>query len=352
MRRTRPALKALETIAAGDGPPAAEALVSMARLGHRSGRLSEALDAHDDYRRLNAALAVAYVGERAEEDRLLAMLREAASPTERVYLAAALAILTQPTGAVELHTELSAAASLLEFDKRLDIFFLHRFLQMAILDGLAASKADGAEFLKAWHAETEPLEPVPKPVAAEAKRKPTAVHEPRAEAKAKRQDSTSTVASETLNVFLSYSHRDEKMREKLGEHLAPLVDEGLIRIWHDREIEAGADWEGEINHEIAAADMILMLVSASFLNSRYCRKELQTSLQRRGTGKAVAIPIILRDCEWTSVFNTTQYKIQALPRDDRPVAGGSWPNHDAAYAAIEKELRAKAEKMRGRRQDG
>jgi hypothetical protein len=135
------------------------------------------------------------------------------------------------------------------------------------------------------------------------------------------------------------------MREKLYQHLSPLMDSGLIRIWHDRKIEAGGNWEGEINKEIGTADIILLLVSASFLNSRYCRKELIRALDQRDAGKSLPIPIILRPCDWSSVFNLDTYKTQALPRDNRPVAGGGWPNQDAAFATITKELRAKIERM-------
>jgi hypothetical protein len=57
------------------------------------------------------------------------------------------------------------------------------------------------------------------------------------------------------------------------------------------------------------------------------------------------IPIILRPSEWQIVFNLPKYKPQALPRDNKPVAGGGWKNQDAAYTAIAKELRAKFERM-------
>ena len=153
------------------------------------------------------------------------------------------------------------------------------------------------------------------------------------------------VSPPPLRVFISYSHKDEKMRVKLGEHLAPLVHDGLIRIWHDREIEAGADWAGEIDREISEADVILLLVSAPFLNSQYCRRELLQALEQRSTGKSLPIPIILRHCDWTTVFNRGDYKTQALPRDDRPVAGGRWPNQDAAFAVIAKELRAQIQRL-------
>jgi hypothetical protein len=258
--------------------------------------------------------------------------------------------LGRPNGAADLNRELIAMASTRAFDDRLDIFFMHRYLQVATLEGLQAGGAETADLCQVWRDELEPLQPVPNPLEVKISATPSAAHgQPPSVAeitKTGRIVGPGAAQQASLNVFVSYSHHDEKMRVKLGQHLAPLVDDGLIRIWHDREIEAGADWEGEINNEIAAADIILLLVSASFLNSRYCRSELQKALKLRGAGKALPIPIILRDCDWTSVFNTAQYKIQALPRDDRPVAGGSWANHDAAYATIVKELRAKIEKLR------
>ena len=48
------------------------------------------------------------------------------------------------------------------------------------------------------------------------------------------------------------------------------------------------------------ATFILLLVSASFINSRYCRKELQTALTLRDRKRSLAVPIILRPCDWES----------------------------------------------------
>ena len=341
------ALRALQAVAGGTDTAASGAMVSMARMGSRDGEVSSALDSQDPYRRLNAALAVGYLNDKAQGSRLEAMLGEAASPLERMMVSAAMAMLGRPNGASSLHGELVAAASAPEYDKHLDVFFLHRYLQLAILDAFAACGSEGAELLKTWRAELEPLEPVPTPVKAEISQKTSS---------APAQESVTTGPSRTvravgsgtappvpLNVFLSYSHRDEKMRDELGAHLASLVNDGLIKIWHDREIEAGDDWEGEINKEIAGADIVLLLVSARFIESPYCRKELKKALEQRGAGETVAIPIILKPCEWMSVFNSANYKLQALPRDNKPVSGGKWPNHDAAYTEIVKELRTKIE---------
>jgi len=345
------ALIALNAVADGEDTTAgAEAVVSLARLGNRHAQLTKLLDSHDHYSRLNAALAVAYLGDRTALDRLVAMQREVATPLERIYLGAALAMLGKPNGSAELNTELVAAAGSQDFEKRVDLFFVHRYLQAAVLNGLAAGGEQSSHYFNAWRAELEPLDPMPqpielavsKPATASPKRVPVVMT-----ASGVEQAEPCEAVTGPLKIFISYSHKDEKMRAKLGEHLAPLMDEGLIRIWHDREIEAGADWEGEINKEIGAADIVLLLVSASFLNSRYCRKELLRAIEQRSRSKSLPIPIILRPCDWTSVFNRGDYKTQALPRDDRPVAGGRWPNQDAAFTAIAKELRTKIERMRG-----
>lgn len=337
------AVKALKEVSDVAGFASSEALVSLARLGHRHEQLTEMLDSHDYYRRLNAALALAYLSDKSAFKRLLAMQREASKPLERIYLAAALAMLGKTNGATELNAELVAAGGAKDFENRVDLFFLHHYLQSAALDGLAAGGAQSR--LNAWRAEMEPLDPIPQPVVL----KPEAVARQSSEARWPRTGEHSkpeAAVANPLNVFISYSHKDERMRAKLGQHLASLVDEGLIRIWHDREIEAGADWGGEINNEIGSADIILLLVSASFLDSRYCRKELLRALEQRSAGKSLPVPIILRDCDWISVFNREEYKTQALPRDNRAVAGGRWPNQDVAFAAIAKELRKIIERMR------
>lgn len=74
----------------------------------------------------------------------------------------------------------------------------------------------------------------------------------------------------TVEVFISYAHEDEELRGQLEKHLASLRTNGLIRTWNDRKIIAGGDWHGDIDENLKSADIILLLISADFLNSRYC----------------------------------------------------------------------------------
>ena len=71
-----------------------------------------------------------------------------------------------------------------------------------------------------------------------------------------------------LDVFISYSHKDEDLRDALMEHLAVLQRERLIRVWHDRKIPAGAGWAGEIDDRLRPATSADMLAAAHAARTR------------------------------------------------------------------------------------
>ena len=53
-----------------------------------------------------------------------------------------------------------------------------------------------------------------------------------------------------VKIICCYAHEDEVLLNKLKAHLRPLEREGLIEIWHDRDISAGTDWEKEISEHL------------------------------------------------------------------------------------------------------
>jgi len=144
-----------------------------------------------------------------------------------------------------------------------------------------------------------------------------------------------------LALFYSYSHKDEIYREKLEEALALLKRQGHIKPWTDRNITAGSDWRGQIDQNLEAADIVLLLVSASFIASDYCYDvEMKRALERDGQGARV-IPILLKPCEWRE---TPLKNLQALPKDGKPVV--DWPTADHAFDDIAKGLRRVIEEIR------
>ncbi|QKQ76203.1 toll/interleukin-1 receptor domain-containing protein [Nostoc sp. TCL240-02] len=75
---------------------------------------------------------------------------------------------------------------------------------------------------------------------------------------------------QAIELFYSYAHEDEKLRDKLEKHLALLEREGVITGWHDRKIGAGKEWQNEIDTHLNSSQIILLLVSANFIASDYC----------------------------------------------------------------------------------
>lgn len=128
--------------------------------------------------------------------------------------------------------------------------------------------------------------------------------------------------SEPLQVFISYSHRDEDLREELDLHLSNLRRQGKINAWHDRAIEAGAEWDAEIKANLESARVILLLISPRFMASEYCYdKEMQRAMERHYAGTARVIPIILKPVDWKG---TPFSKLQVLPQDAKPI--NTWDN--------------------------
>ena len=123
--------------------------------------------------------------------------------------------------------------------------------------------------------------------------------------------------TQPVSVFLSYAHEDERLKDRLVAALAGLEQDGLVNLWHDREIGAGKDWHGVIDDRLNQADLILLLVSPDFLASDFCRTvELARALERSERRQSRVIPVILRSCDWQA---TALGQFQALPRDGRPV---------------------------------
>jgi tetratricopeptide (TPR) repeat protein len=144
-----------------------------------------------------------------------------------------------------------------------------------------------------------------------------------------------------VEVFFSYSHKDEDLRDELSKHLALLKRQHVITAWHDRKIGAGKEWENEIDEHLNTADIILLLISSDFLASDYCYDvEVKTAMNRHDDGEARVIPVILRPVD---LKGAPFGKLQALPKDARPVT--DWPNRDQAFLNVAQGIRVAAEEL-------
>ena len=149
---------------------------------------------------------------------------------------------------------------------------------------------------------------------------------------------------DAMEVFFSYSHKDEALRDELEKHLALLKREGVISSWHDRKIDAGDEWEKKIDDHLDSSRIILLLISSDFIASEYCwGKELDRAMQRHNEESAVVIPVILRPGDWhTAPFA----KLQAVPTDAKAIS--LWSNQDEALADVARHIRIIAKGLKDR----
>ena len=118
-------------------------------------------------------------------------------------------------------------------------------------------------------------------------------------------------------------------------HLQIMQDEHLLESWSDTQLLPGQDWDGVINENLKSANLILLLVSADALVSKYIREtEIRTAMDRSRAGHARVIPIILDETEWKG---QPFADLQALPSGAKPVS--SWRSRRKAAADVAAGIR-------------
>ena len=156
------------------------------------------------------------------------------------------------------------------------------------------------------------------------------------------------MTGKALDVFISYSRRDEGLKDELvNYHLKLLQREGKINTWQDRDIEAGAEWAREIKANLEKADIVLLLITRHFLASDYCYEtEMQRAVQRHHDGTAKVIPIIMETCGWQySDFS----QLQALPKGAKPVT--RWADRAEAFFDVEEGIRRVVDALNAERHE-
>jgi hypothetical protein len=134
--------------------------------------------------------------------------------------------------------------------------------------------------------------------------------------------------------FISYSHQDTGEYQVLRKHLGSVQRAYGIEFWADTRIHAGHNWDATIRRAISEADVFLLVVSESYIDSDYInRDELPAIINRLRAANILAIPTILRRCGWQDFFG----QLQAVPTDSghlKPIA--DWqPEHDGYDRARE-----------------
>jgi hypothetical protein len=143
--------------------------------------------------------------------------------------------------------------------------------------------------------------------------------------------------SKKIKVFISYAHKDEEIKNELDAHLIGLKRSELIDVWNDRELIGGDVWDETIIAELKAADIIILLISVYFLNSKYIwEKEVAIAMERHKNKTARVIPVIAGSCDFGDMSFA---KIQALPRNAAPIDSFTGGERARVYTEIAKSIK-------------
>src|SRR5579864_4684564 len=133
-----------------------------------------------------------------------------------------------------------------------------------------------------------------------------------------------------FEVFISYSHEDKELLNKLVTALSNLRSLNLISNWFDGNIIPGTEWKQQILTHLAEAQIILLLISPDFMASDFCYSvEMKQAIDRHDHNQARVIPIVLRPTDWEGAPFA---KLLPLPSDGRPIT--LWPDRDQAFLDV------------------
>jgi hypothetical protein len=152
------------------------------------------------------------------------------------------------------------------------------------------------------------------------------------------------------SIFVSYAHTDTKYLRELDAQLRALELYAKVEPFDDRKLLGGDAWDTEVQAALNRADIILLLVTANFIGSRYIhRVELPKALKRREENGAVVVPVLLEDCaRWLLGIDDINY----LPKDPngalKPLSEWRGTQKPRALTQVTKHVHAQIERLRAR----
>ena len=150
-----------------------------------------------------------------------------------------------------------------------------------------------------------------------------------------------TASGREVQIFVSYSHVDSAIRDKLEVHLAALKRDGVVT-WYDGDMQAGDALDSEISRALRQSHLFVALLSPDYLASNYCWKlEYQRAMGRRARGALRVAAVVVRPCDWKA---TTAARFKLLPTDGKPVS--RWRSQDQALLDVTQGIRRVVQAIR------
>lgn len=142
-----------------------------------------------------------------------------------------------------------------------------------------------------------------------------------------------------LKIFISYSHKDKKMKDKLILHMSALIRQKYVTLWYDNMILPGKEIDENVMEALWSSQIVLLLFSADYIASDYCYDiEMREALTLRDQKKVEVIPIMLRNVDLKGM---PVDQLLFLPEDRKAVS--QFQDEDEAFKNIVDGIRSVVE---------
>lgn len=178
--------------------------------------------------------------------------------------------------------------------------------------------------------------------------------EPTQEATPESSLQKSAVPVPAPSVFVCYAQADNKppgrWLDRLREILSPLVRQENLAVWSDQHLKIGDEWNPEIQKQLGAAKVVVLLVSPAFLASKYiANSELPVLLKRRSEGGLTILPVLLSPSlyekarfKWpdpkTGPDEFTLSSLQAAGSPKKTLSEMTGPQRNRAFVALAERI--------------
>jgi tetratricopeptide (TPR) repeat protein len=119
-------------------------------------------------------------------------------------------------------------------------------------------------------------------------------------------------------IFISYAPQDKLLKDLLVLHLEKNGLQSYCRIWPERQLPGGDNWDNELRQTLNNSDATVLLITQAYLDSYVIlHNELPYILRLNQEQKITVFPALFEDSDWHKlpVLNT----FQVFPSDEVPL---------------------------------
>jgi TIR domain len=145
-----------------------------------------------------------------------------------------------------------------------------------------------------------------------------------------------------VRVFVSYAHEDRPHLDQFRRHTAGLRRHDRVKFFDDKAIRAGQRWRPKLAKQLDEADIVVLLVTASFVDSEFCYDvEFKRALEREATDGCIIIPVNVGpvDLDADDPLSNIQYVPQDPPITERS------SGQESAWTEVAAALRSQVDEL-------